>query len=294
MIKSMTGFGEATVQIDSVAYTIEVRTVNNRHLKTHIRLPDAVAFLGDTIEKFLRSSVSRGTVNFSVRMQNNTVQGVYDLNESVLVDYINKLKSVADKASVKAKIDMSGLVTLPGVVQPIVPTDQQAEAIEEHFLNAAKAAVDNLKNMRAEEGKALAKDLLANCAEMRNKLDLVATRVPDVIKKYHAKLKSRVDDLLSEAQLKLDEELLAREVAIFAERSDIAEELTRLSCHIEQFELHCNGNDNAGRKLDFISQEMLREANTIASKACDSDISCHVIDIKCAIDRIKEQVQNVE
>ena len=294
MIKSMTGYGEAAVDIDGFAYTIEVRTVNNRHLKTHLRLPDGIAFLGDTLEKFLRDNIFRGTVNFSVRMQNNSIQGVYDLNENVLVDYINKLKSVADQAGIKAKIDLAGLVTLPGVVQPIIPGDQQAEEIEKMILNTASAAVEKLKLMRAQGCNALAKDLLDNCAEMRDRLNLIGSRVSDVVNRYHDKLKSRVDDMLSGAQLSIDEEQLAREVAIFAERSDIAEELTRLLCHIEQFELHCNGDENVGRKLDFISQEMLREANTIASKACDTEISGHVIDIKCAIDRIKEQVQNVE
>ena len=294
MIKSMTGFGEATAEIDGVAYIVEVRTVNNRHLKTHVRLPDCVAFLGEEIEKLLRKSIYRGTVNFSVRMQNTSSQAMYSLDEEALRDYIGRLKRVANACDIKENINLAELLTLPGIIVPLTPDDDLADKMKDCIFVAAGEAIDKLKLMRAEEGKALADDLLGNCGQMRDKLKIIGDRSSDVLKVYHDKLQKRVDELLSGAQLNIDEEMLAREVAVFAERSDIAEELTRLDSHIDQFESCCNGDDNVGRRLDFISQELLREANTIASKACDSTISSLVIEIKCAIDRIKEQVQNVE
>ncbi|MHC4221172.1 MAG: YicC family protein, partial [Planctomycetota bacterium] len=155
-------------------------------------------------------------------------------------------------------------------------------------------AIDNLTQMRAVEGAALWDDLKQHCQQMQKGLEQIRKRSGVVPLEYAEKLKKRVDTLLAAAELKLDEETLAREVAIFAERSDISEELTRLDSHIEQFEKSCKGDGAVGRKLDFISQEMLREANTIASKAMDSDIIEAVVDIKCRVDRIKEQVQNIE
>ena len=148
--------------------------------------------------------------------------------------------------------------------------------------------------MRKQEGEALADDLLANCNALKEKTSLVQGKSKDTIEHYHDKLKKRVDELLAKANLQIDSDLLAREVAVFAERSDIAEEITRLHSHLAQFESGCRGDENIGRKLDFIAQEMLRETNTIGSKACNAEISGLVIDMKCIIDRIKEQVQNVE
>ncbi len=294
MIKSMTGFGEAVAEVDGVAYTVEIRTVNNRHIKTHMRLPESIGFLGEEIDKFLRKNIHRGTVNLSVRMHNLSDQAMYSIDQHALQGYIDELKQVASVAGIEANINLSELLTLPGILQPPMPAEEQADKIRKVIFDTTTEAVAKLISTRTEEGKALASDLLGNCSQMSDRLKSIVGRVPDVLKVYHDKLQKRVDELLSGAQLNIDEELLAREVAIFADRSDIAEELTRLHSHIAQFEKCCNGQENAGRRLDFISQEMLREANTIASKACDSQISRHVIDIKCAIDRIKEQVQNVE
>ena len=148
--------------------------------------------------------------------------------------------------------------------------------------------------MRAGEGARLVEDLMANCNVMTEKLELIRQRSPEVVKEYHDKLEKRTKELLATGQLQIDAEIIARETVIFADRCDIAEELTRLQSHIQQFSEHCQSDQNAGRKLDFISQEMLREANTIASKASDAQISQWVIDVKCAIERIKEQVQNIE
>ena len=159
------------------------------------------------------------------------------------------------------------------------------------ILRLTDQAIDRLK--RCAEGKALAEDLIANCEVIAEKLEEIRKRSGVVVEEY-TKSSEGVSQLLSDGNLKIDEETLAREVAVFADRCDISEELTRLASHLEQFIKCCRTADHAGRRLDFISQEMLREANTIGSKASDARISQAVIDIKCAVDRIKEQVQNVE
>jgi len=290
----MTGFGESQGEVDGVTYTVEIKTVNNRYLKTSVRLPEAVAFLEEDIEKLLRNNLSRGMVNCVLRLKNVPANVLFDIDETALHAYIEKLSRIASSASTQCPIDIGGLLTLPGIVQPALPDEEKATQIKKAVLAIAQNAIDRLKQMRAAEGAALASDLDSHCSAIKEDLDKICTRSGVVLQEYRKKLKKRVDDLLANAKLKLDEETLAREVAIFADRSDISEEIARLDSHLQQFAQSCKTNDQAGRRLDFISQEMLREANTIASKASDTEVVCRVVDIKCRIDRIKEQVQNIE
>lgn len=294
MISSMTGFGEAAAEAEGISYTVEIKTVNNRYFKTHLRLPDTAAFLEWEIEKLLRSRIRRGTVSCALHMKNVSGEALFELDENTLTDYIGKLRDIARANNIDNRFDLAGLLTLPGVVQPLCPDSAQTNRMKEVILELVNRAIEQVKQMRRVEGAAMAEDLAANCRVITEKLQSIRDRREVVIEEYHDKLKKRVDELLAGAQLNIDEELLARETAIFADRCDIAEELTRLNSHSDLFTGHCQTDQDAGRRLDFISQEMLREANTIASKASDSRIARWVIDMKCAIDRIKEQVQNVE
>ena len=294
MINSMTGYGEAAGEINGVTYTVEIRTVNNRYLKTSTRLPDSVAFLEEDIDKLLRRNLSRGTVNYVLRLKNVSVNVLFDIDEAALQAYMEKLGRVASSADIKCPIDIGGLLAIPGVLEPILPDEEEAEQVKRVALSVTQEAVEKLKRMRADEGATLAADLDSHCEAIKEDLKQIRARSGVVLQQYEKKLKRRVDELLAEAKLRLDEETLAREVAVFADRSDVSEEITRLASHLEQFAESCQANTQAGRKLEFISQEMLREANTIASKSCDSEIIHWVVDIKCWIERIKEQVQNVE
>jgi uncharacterized protein (TIGR00255 family) len=183
---------------------------------------------------------------------------------------------------------------LPGIIRPELPDKERAEHIKKQVLEISQEALDKLKQMRATEGGYLEADIKKCCTAIEEDLEQVRGRSDIIIQEYAEKLKKRVNELLAHAELKIDEGILAREVAIFADRSDISEEVSRLDSHLQQFEQCCKGNDQAGRRLDFISQEMLREANTIASKASDTETTRFVVNIKCQIDRIKEQVQNIE
>jgi uncharacterized protein (TIGR00255 family) len=294
MINSMTGFGEADCEVDGLSYTVEIKTVNNRYYKSAIRLPDAVAFCEEDIEKMLRSGLSRGTVGYNLRLKNVSAKAMFDVDQTAIRRCVEQLSEIAKQLNVDYNIDLATLLALPGIVQPVLPDEQEAHRIRNVILTISQKAVEQLKQMRAREGASIAKDLKTHCDAIKDRLEKIRGRAPKIIEEYHKKLKKRIEELTANAQLKLDEDTLAREVAIFAERSDISEELSRLESHLVQFVASCDSDEQAGRRLDFISQEMLREANTIGSKALDAEIARWVVDIKCLIDRIKEQVQNVE
>ena len=290
----MTGYGDAEGQLDGVTYAVEIRTVNNRYFKANIKLPETVAFLTEVIEKLLRGNLSRGTVNYVLRLRNASANVLFDIDETALQAIMERLSRIASSANINCPIDISSLLSLPGILEPASPDEDIAEQIRKTVVEISQEAIEKLKQMRAAEGAALEADLKKHCSAIKQNIERICARSEVVLTRYAEKLNKRVNELLAGAKLKLDEETLAREVAIFAERSDISEEIARLDSHLQQLLQGCQTNSQAGRRLDFISQEMLREANTIASKASDTEITSWVVDIKCRIDRIKEQVQNVE
>lgn len=294
MLNSMTGYGEADGMIDGVSYAIEIKAVNNRYLKTIIKLPDTCIFLEEDIDKELRRSLSRGTINCVLRFKSISANALFEIDEAALRSIVARLNDVSSSVGVKGQIDLAGLLALPGIVRPILPDEETGAKVRELVVRLTREAVDKLKRMREVEGKFLEADLMGHCDAMARELEIVAQRIASVVTEYARRLRSRVDELLAEAKLKLDEETLAREVAILADRSDISEEIARLDAHLQQFRQICRMEGQAGRKLDFLSQEMLREANTVASKAGDAQIARSVVDVKCLIERIKEQIQNVE
>mgnify|MGYP001154953190 CR=1 FL=1 len=296
MINSMTGYGQAEGEVNGVSYAVEIKAVNNRYLKTNVKLPEMVVFLDEDIEKLLRKNLSRGTINYVLRLKQVSANALFDIDEVALRAIVERLSRIRSSADIDLpwRVDIGSLLNLPGIIRPILPDEEMAEQIKDAVLNITQEAVQKLKQMRAAEGKFLEADLNSHIEAIRHDLEQIRARCGAILQEYARRLKKRVDELLAEAKLKLDEETLAREVAVLADRSDISEEIARLSSHLEQFADSCLSNEQAGRRLDFISQEMLREANTMASKASDAEIIRYVVDIKCRIDRIKEQVQNIE
>jgi uncharacterized protein (TIGR00255 family) len=294
MINSMTGFGQAQAQINCASYFVEVKTVNNRYLKTIIKLPELLAFLEDDIEKLLRKNLSRGTVNYVLRLKDMPTDALFDIDDKALQELIDRLGRLCGNTRLKGVLDVATLLNLPGIIKPALPDGDLAERFRQAVMEVTQTAIDRLKQMRAAEGSNLEADLRGNYEAMGKDIEQINSRSAVVIQEYAKKLRQRVDILLSGAKLDLDQTTLAREVAIFADRSDISEEVARLQSHVQQFAVTCQAELQAGRRLDFISQEMLREANTIASKASDTEITRCVVDIKCRIERIKEQVQNIE
>jgi uncharacterized protein (TIGR00255 family) len=293
MIVSMTGFGDATAERDGTHYSVEIRSLNNRFFKASIKLPENVSGLEPELESMLREQLGRGSITFILKMRSETAEAAYLINTQALTAYIEQLQKIKD-VNGNLKIDLGALLALPGVCQE--PRDESDE-IERHgpmVRELSVKAIAKLNAMRGREGEALFNDLMKHAKAIAGNLAEIAKRAPFVIEDYHKRLSQRVNMLISKAELQVSESDLLKEVAVFAERADISEEIQRLTSHLDAFEQACRTGEHAGRKLDFITQEMLREANTIASKANDAQIAKHIVEIKGAIDRLKEQVQNVE
>ena len=292
MILSMTGYGEAQCHDDGVSYVLELRSLNNRYFKAAIKLPDHLTVFESKVEKLLRTRLVRGTVTYVLRVRNTSADAAQDINAAALNRYLEQLNRVPTAGPVR--IDLAAVLALPGVCQPPEIDEAQRQHQLQIIIQLTREAMDRLMEMRVAEGKALRDDLLVHCGRIREHLAAVARQAPQVLEDYHQKLVQRANELLNDAKLQLELDDVRREVALYAERCDINEEISRLSSHLDQFGHLCDRDEQAGRKLDFLAQEMLREANTIGSKANDATIAQHIVEIKGAIDRLKEQVQNVE
>ncbi|MHC4993863.1 MAG: YicC/YloC family endoribonuclease [Planctomycetota bacterium] len=300
MIRSMTGFGDASCTSEGISYSVELRSLNNRYLKATIRVPDELLGIEAGIEAQLRKLIHRGSVTAIINLKDSRAEASA-INEKTLNEYMSHLKSIEMRAAEEMaghnqiSIDLGALLMLPGVIEP---PDQSVlfEKAKPVLTDLVDTACEKLKGMRASEGEALCADLRGHLEAIAAQVDSVAERAPSVVDEYHQRLKTRVEELMAKAKLQLHESDLAKEVAVYAERCDISEEIQRLRSHLEHFEeiLASDEGEPAGRTLDFITQELLREANTIGSKSNDATISRHVVQIKGLIDRVKEQVQNVE
>jgi uncharacterized protein (TIGR00255 family) len=294
MIVSMTGYGAAKHEDGGVGYSLEVRSVNNRYLKIHVKLPDALQFAEAEIERLIRSRVSRGTVTCTVRRRVDAGEAARSLNLAALQQYVDRLGGVRTREGVAVTIDLASLAQIPGLLDGADADESARKQVVDALLKLTAAGLDAMTAMRREEGRALWAELQAHCRSMLCELDRVAMRAPVVVQEYHERLRTRVATLMQGGGFELAADGLMREVAIYAERCDITEELGRLRSHLDQFLQLGERGDQVGRTLDFLAQELLREINTIGSKSNDTAIARAVVQIKTMIDRIKEQVQNVE
>ena len=293
MIQSMTGFGEARLEEGDRAYHLELRSVNNRYFKPATHLPDDFAFLETEVERLLRLRVTRGSVTLRLYVRDLSPQAASEINTAAVQAYVTHLRRVAGDDP-HLTIDLATLLALPGACQPRELSATEREQKWQVLSRLTQTALDRLIDMRAAEGRALAEDLSAHCERIRKSLAVVRERGPLVLEEYRLRLHARVQQLIADSSVRLAEDDLLKEVSIYAERSDISEELSRLDGHLQQFAALMADTEPPGRKLEFIAQEMLREANTIGSKTGDSTIAREIIEIKSAVDRIKEQVQNAE
>ncbi len=292
----MTGYGEASAQIDGVHYFVEVRSLNNKYFKAVLRLPEVFQGLEAEMESRLRQRLSRGTITLAASCTDASASAAYEINHLALERYVNQLRKVPMVGSGELKLDISSLLSLPGVLQPPSDEEDRISRGRAAFAPLLEKAVDGLLSMRQREGRMLVDDLSQQRELIINRLGLIREQAPGVIAEYEKRLKARIEAMLHGAEARIDAVDLIREIAVYAERTDIAEEITRLGGHMDQFGQLLSGSEDRaiGRTLDFLAQEMLREANTIASKSPDAAISRSIVEIKGAIDRIKEQAQNVE
>lgn len=292
MLLSMTGFGEARLQTEKWTVEVEIRTVNNRHLKVTTKISDAYVPLEAEFERLVREWVRRGSVQLSIRVDRPHRSDDYQLNIVALQSYAAQFQTLRPPGS--GPVDPLELIGLPGVV-----AERRPEAVDPHedwptLQGLVTDALKKLQTSRTDEGKAMAAELLALCDYIGTKLAGIADRAPCVVSAYADRLTERVRGLVESKGVTIEARDLIREVAIFAERADIAEEITRLRAHLAQFREVLQEKESAGRKLEFVVQEMGRETNTIGSKANDVEISRDVVEIKGTLEKIRELIQNVE
>lgn len=294
MLLSMTGHGEAHRRHDKVAVAIEVRTINSRYFKLTLRTNDIYNSLESSIEAVVRERIRRGTLQVNLRVDRQPSPDDFQISDVVLASYHKQLRLLSEEIGLVESVRLDGLLNLPGVVLDRTNLRRDAEADWPVIEATLKEALDNLASMRVEEGRAMEVDLAANCQIIARQLESIVARSPLVVDAYRARMTDRLNKLLAELGVTITAADVVREVGLFAERSDIAEETVRLKSHLEQFETIMRTEEACGRKLEFVTQEMFRETNTMGSKANDAEISRHVIEIKTAIERMREMIQNVE
>lgn len=288
---SMTGHGRAQQTSDALAIDVEVRSVNNRFLKVTAKLHESLSFLEPQIESTVRDKVRRGTVHVSIR-----VSGAANLSAQKVC--LQTLKSYIDQTyrpllpSVLISLELGSVLQLPGVLVPSEGTDP--EKVAGLVLSTLEKALEDLNRMRKIEGEQMAKELLEAIANVAQKVDEIEQRAPNVVSDYRKRLENRVRAALSDLVPSVGEIDLLREVIQFSDRSDIREEIVRLKSHLDQFVETVRAKDSQGRRLDFLTQEIGRETNTIGAKANDSAIAHLVVAIKTTVEQIRELVQNVE
>jgi uncharacterized protein (TIGR00255 family) len=289
LLLSMTGHGQASVQHDQVRVVAELKTVNNRFLKTNINC-DLDAAHEAKLETLIKQNVKRGTVSLRLKSQLLGGDAAFQLNEAVIRSYWLQLSEIAGSTQ---SINVESLLVLPGVIAENFRDDLN-EILWPAAEQASKEALDQLNEMRRLEGSVMQKDMLANCKIIAEQLEQVKKLAPRVITNYSKRMTDRINSLLQSHDVSIQETDIIKEVGVFAEKCDISEETVRLASHIDQFNQVIQDSESNGKKLDFLIQEMLRETNTIGSKANDVDIANHVVEIKTCIERIREMVQNVE
>ena len=294
MLLSMTGFGAATHQSDDVLFTVEVRSVNNRYLKIVSKLPDACGPLEGQVERAVRERIGRGTVSVFARI--NTPPGVAPTltDERLMAESATQFREIAERLELSGDVTLETLLAVPGVIRDGRSRLSDVEELWPCLERALHGALEQLAGFRLQEGATIESDLRRQCGVIATELEAIRAQAPRVADSYRQKLLDRVGDVLIGTAATVSESDVIREVSVFADRCDINEEVSRMDAHLEQFEQILDSDSSQGRKLDFLGQEMFRETNTIGSKANDVEIAHRVVEIKLAIDRIRENIQNVE
>lgn len=292
MIKSMTGYGRAEAVIDGMNISVEIKSVNHRYFEFSARVPRIYGFLEEKMKTFTNSLVARGKIECFVSVENlEEAETEIIVNHSLAEGYLKAVKEISDRLSVDGDISAYSLSRYPDVL-----TLHKAPDDEDKIWNAvktvAKEAIEKFVKMRETEGERLRNDILSRADYIIECVEFVEKRSPETVKEYNEKLKQRMKDLLGDASV--DETRLLNEAAIYADKIAVAEETVRLRSHISQLRTFMNADEAIGRKLDFLVQEINREANTIGSKAQDVEIAKRVISIKAEVEKIREQVQNIE
>ncbi len=299
LVRSMTGQGHSSALSEFGSVQVEIRTVNSRGFKCVPRLSESLVKFESKIEALVRNRVHRGTIHLHVAFRYSDAEEIPAINALAMNSYLDAIRKLRERnEDLAVQVDLASLLNLPGVlsVSKVNRSDDQQNwsFIEQAIIDS----IDNLDSMRIAEGQRMSLSLMQDCDQITERLKLIQTTSPRSVDVYRQRLQSKIERALQDHGLQVPTVDLLREVQIYADRVDIHEEIVRLGSHLKMFSAIVRGDEESsqpmGRKLDFVLQEMFRETNTIGSKASDAEISSHVVEIKCAIERMRELVQNLE
>lgn len=292
-MKSMTGFGQGSASGENFAVAVDLKTVNNRFLDIHLRLGTELSSLEAVVKRRIGTRLSRGRVDASITFE-RTGEVAYELNRPLIAGYISALRAMQQEFNLTGEPDINILARLPGAMQPV--RDGLDEKMIAGIVNAIDQALNQLEQMREREGEALAEEMRGRLDEISKQVPLIEDAASGLVDAYRARLQKRIGELLARDTqgVEIDPGRLAQEVAYLADRSDISEEITRLKSHLVQFREAIDSPGEAGKRLDFLLQELNREANTVLSKSTDLSIKEAALAIKGEVEKLREQVQNVE
>jgi uncharacterized protein (TIGR00255 family) len=292
MLCSMTGYGRGSAEECGRVFTIEMKSVNNRYLDINIRLPRQINALEDKIRKHISSKVSRGKIDVFINQEKFSEDDFkVNVDEKIAKAYYDAYALLIEKFKLKSEISLPLLANSNDVIT-VQKKEDDLDEIWSLLVTALDEAINMFVDMRVNEGLKLKQDMVIRCEYIRKSLSSIEERAPVVVKEFREKISTRVSDFLKDVGV--DEARLLNEVAFYSDKTSITEEIVRLTSHIEQFKETLGSKEPVGRKLDFLVQEMNRETNTIGSKANDLSITNIVIDIKSEIEKIREQIQNIE
>ena len=294
MIKSMTGFGRCEAEINGREITVEIKSVNHRYFEFSCRTPRGYGFLDDKLKSYVNSRVSRGKIDMFVTIgANDEAPSEVTVNHQLVSGYINAMKEISDTYGVENDVTVVSLSRFPDVFTVHKPAEDE-EQITNDVLSVAKTALDSFISMRETEGGKMKADILSRANTILSIVVEIEERSPQTVAEYEERLLERIKQTLEDYEVEIDEQRVLTEVAVFSDKVAVAEETVRLRSHFEQLNKFLEYDEPVGRKIDFIIQEMNREANTIGSKVQDAVLAHKVVDIKSEIEKIREQVQNIE
>ncbi len=292
-MRSMTGFGRATAAENNFSITVELKTVNNRFLDVNLRLSNELQALESVIKRIIGNRLSRGRVDVNLQYERHE-ETSYELNRPLINGFLAAMRSMKEEFNLDGEPDLNVIARLPNVI-----VASKSEATPEFFAAVETVildALDDLERMREVEGGLLAEELASRLAGIENRIPAIESEAAKIAVEFHERLSKRINDMLAktDSQIDIDQGRLTQEVAYLADRADISEEITRLRTHIEHFRSIMKEDKDVGKRLDFLTQELNREANTITSKTNNMIVKENALAIKSEIEKIREQVQNVE
>lgn len=290
----MTGFGRGSANGEGFNLAVEIKTVNNRYLDVHLRAPQELASLEMDIRKRVAARLSRGRVDVNLNFDRGGAAASYEINQDFIASYVDALRDIQRQFNLAGDIDVNAIARLPGALSSA--RDELTEENLKSINQAIDQALDSLEQMRKREGESLASEMRTRLVKIEATIPVIESAAAGLVEAYQQRLQKRITELVARGgqSIEIDSGRLAQEVAYLADRSDITEELVRLKSHVEQFRETVGADGETGKRLDFLLQELNREANTVLAKSTEISIKDAALAIKAEVEKLREQVQNVE